>query len=81
MSKYRTSPLVTDKMPPGIPYIIGNEAAERFSFYGMKSILQVHLTALFVIAGIGDELASEKHAQEMVHLLSLIHISEPTRPY
>ncbi|MFM2298090.1 MAG: hypothetical protein RL117_1797, partial [Verrucomicrobiota bacterium] len=21
-------------MPSGIPYIIGNEAAERFSFYG-----------------------------------------------
>ena len=23
-------------MPKGIPYIIGNELAERFSFYGMK---------------------------------------------
>jgi len=23
-----------------IPYIIGNEAAERFSFYGMRNILQ-----------------------------------------
>ena len=54
--------------PGGVPYIIGNEGCERFSFYGMKSILQVHLTALFVIAGIGDEMASEKHAQEMVHL-------------
>jgi POT family proton-dependent oligopeptide transporter len=54
--------------PTGVPYIIGNEGCERFSFYGMKSILQVHLTALFVIAGIGDELASETHAQEMVHL-------------
>lgn len=26
-------------MPPGIPYIVGNEAAERFSFYGMTAIL------------------------------------------
>ena len=26
-------------MPPGIPYIVGNEAAERFSFYGMSAIL------------------------------------------
>ena len=34
--------------PPGVPYIIGNEGCERFSFYGMKSILQVHLTALGV---------------------------------
>jgi len=28
-----------DKMPPGVPYIVGNEAAERFSYYGMNSIL------------------------------------------
>ena len=26
-------------MPSGIPYIIGNEAAERFSYYGMRTIL------------------------------------------
>ena len=35
-AKYRTSPLLSSEMPPGIPYIIGNEAAERFSYYGMK---------------------------------------------
>ena len=26
-------------MPPGIPFIVANEAAERFSFYGMNAIL------------------------------------------
>jgi POT family proton-dependent oligopeptide transporter len=31
-------------MPPGIPYIVGNEAAERFSFYGMRAILVVFMT-------------------------------------
>lgn len=31
-------------MPPGIPYIVGNEAAERFSYYGMRSILVVFMT-------------------------------------
>ena len=31
-------------MPPGIPYIIGNEAAERFSFYGMRTILYLFMT-------------------------------------
>ncbi len=31
-------------MPGGIPYIVGNEAAERFSFYGMKAILVVFMT-------------------------------------
>lgn len=41
---HRTTPWQTDKMPPGIPYIIGNEAAERFSYYGMSGILFAFLT-------------------------------------
>ena len=43
-SKYLTAPIKTDKMPPGIPYIVGNEAAERFSYYGMNSILVIFMT-------------------------------------
>jgi proton-dependent oligopeptide transporter, POT family len=35
------------RFPPGIPYIIGNEAAERFSFYGMRAILYVYLAGLY----------------------------------
>ena len=31
-------------MPPGVPYIVGNEAAERFSYYGMNSILTIFMT-------------------------------------
>lgn len=31
-------------MPGGIPYIVGNEVAERFSFYGMRAILAIFLT-------------------------------------
>lgn len=41
---YLTAPLKLSTMPPGIPYIIGNEAAERFSFYGMRAILVVFMT-------------------------------------
>ncbi|TWT38301.1 Dipeptide and tripeptide permease A [Thalassoglobus neptunius] len=41
--QYITVPPETDKMPPGIPYIVGNEAAERFSYYGMRAILVVFL--------------------------------------
>ena len=41
--KYATSPLNITGMPPGVPFIIGNEAAERFSYYGMKSILTVFM--------------------------------------
>ncbi|MCI0571858.1 MAG: POT family MFS transporter [Myxococcaceae bacterium] len=33
----------THRFPPQIPYIIGNEACERFSFYGMRNILTVFL--------------------------------------
>lgn len=33
--------------PRSIAYIIGNEAAERFSFYGMRSILATFLVAQF----------------------------------
>jgi POT family proton-dependent oligopeptide transporter len=41
MSRYLTRPLATPDMPKGIPYIVGNEAAERFSFYGMSAILTI----------------------------------------
>jgi proton-dependent oligopeptide transporter, POT family len=43
-SKYLTAPIKTDKMAPGVPYIVGNEAAERFSYYGMNSILVIFMT-------------------------------------
>jgi len=45
---YLTTPIKTDKMPPGIPYIVGNEAAERFNFYGMRAILVVFMTRYLV---------------------------------
>jgi POT family proton-dependent oligopeptide transporter len=50
-STYRSSP---DRnfsgIPPGVPYIVGNEAAERFSFYGMRSILTVFMTTYLMSA-------------------------------
>ena len=59
MSKYRTSPLPTNKYPPGIPYIIANEAAERFSFYGMKAALAIFLANYLGILG-GDNYSETK---------------------
>ncbi len=44
LAGYRTTPVQTTALPSGIPYIIGNEAAERFSFYGMKAILVLFMT-------------------------------------
>lgn len=37
----------TGKFPAGIPYIIGNEAAERFNYYGLRAILTTFMVAQF----------------------------------
>ena len=38
-----TTKTKTDSFPPQIKYIVGNEACERFSFYGMRAILTVFM--------------------------------------
>jgi POT family proton-dependent oligopeptide transporter len=35
------------KFPSSIPYIIGNEAAERFNYYGLRAILTTFMIAQF----------------------------------
>ncbi len=58
-------------MPSGIPHIIGNEAAERFSFYGMKAILAVFLTQyLFLMDGSEGKPMDEARSTELVHLFN-----------
>lgn len=42
--RYLSVPPETSALPPGVPYIVGNEAAERFSYYGMRAILVVFMT-------------------------------------
>jgi len=42
------APKRSDLFPRGIPFIVGNEGAERFSYYGMRAILYIHLAALYV---------------------------------
>src|SRR4051812_1311037 len=66
-SKYRETPWLTDKMPPGIPYIIGNEAAERFSYYGMNGILFTFLTGHLLTAGGKPAPMSPEAAKEWTH--------------
>jgi POT family proton-dependent oligopeptide transporter len=59
-------------MPGGIPYIIGNEAAERFSYYGMKGILIIFmLQYLMLMQGsrISDAM-SNAEATSYVHLFA-----------
>lgn len=65
---YRSTPQETDKMPPGIPFIIGNEAAERFSFYGMRTILVVFMVQyLHLLDGRGGQGMSDNQAVEYYH--------------
>lgn len=33
-----------ERMPPGIPFIVANEFAERFCYYGINAILAVYMT-------------------------------------
>ena len=66
--KLITAPIKTDKMPPGIPYIVGNEAAERFSFYGMRAILVVFMTQYLMNASGQLDVMSEREAAENYHL-------------
>lgn len=67
MNKYRTSPISTNRMPPGIPYIISNEAAERFSFYGMKTILAIFMTNYLADEAGSPDLMNEGQATVWVH--------------
>lgn len=48
---YETTARKMDTMPQGIPYIIGNEAAERFSFYGMRTILIIFMVNYLWLMG------------------------------
>ena len=69
---YRTAPEPTTKMPGGIPYIIGNEAAERFSYYGMKGILIIFMTQYLILmkgSRLGDTM-SDAEATANVHLFN-----------
>lgn len=37
------APARSDKMPPSLPYIVANEFAERFCFYGINAILVAYM--------------------------------------
>jgi len=55
-------------MPRGIPYIIANEAAERFSFYGMKAILVIFMAQyLWLMGDAPTEQMSKVVASENYH--------------
>jgi POT family proton-dependent oligopeptide transporter len=66
-NKYLTAPLALNKMPAGIPYILVNEAAERFAFYGTRCILTVFMTQyLLNSSGLLEPMAPAR-AREWFH--------------
>ncbi len=67
MGQHRTKPEQTSGFPKGIPYILGNEMAERFSFYGMKAILTVYMTQ-HLVDSMGEEATfNEERAKAVYH--------------
>lgn len=76
MPPYRTAPLATPGMPSGIPHIIGNEAAERFSFYGMRGILVAFMTTHLLNSSGQKDLMTNEEATSWYHLfISAVYIT------
>jgi POT family proton-dependent oligopeptide transporter len=57
-----------ETMPPGVPYIIGNEAAERFCFYGMRTVLIVFMTKFLLDRHGTLDVMGEEEAKGYYHL-------------
>jgi len=68
MKKYKTAPIASQNLPNGIPYIVANEAAERFSYYGMRAILVVFMTQYLMNSSGQLDVMSENEAQGYFHL-------------
>ena len=73
------SEIKSDKYPKSIPFIIGNEAAERFSFYGMRSILATFLVAQFFNPTLNPALQTiaEAKANESTHFFVSLAYTMP----
>ena len=58
-----------NRWPPQIKYIIGNEAAERFSYYGMRSILALYITSALM--------QTKDRATSIIHLFVFVNYFLP----
>ncbi|MGA2554729.1 MAG: MFS transporter [Verrucomicrobiota bacterium] len=52
-----------DRFPPQIKYIVGNEACERFSYYGLMGIMEMYLVNRLQM--------SSNHATQVLHLFGM----------
>ena len=67
---YRKTPLNTAHMPASIPYLVTNEAAERFSYYGMRAILVVFMTEYLLNQEGALDVMGEAEARSYFHLFA-----------
>lgn len=75
---YKTAPDPKQtKFPGGVPYIIGNELAERFSFYGMKGILTVFMTQHMLNASGEPDYMGDEQAKGWYHLFTGLSYTFP----
>lgn len=74
---FRTAPAPSAEIPSGIPFIIGNELAERFSYYGMRAILVVFMTQYLVDASGSPDPMTENEAKAYFHLFVSITYFTP----
>jgi POT family proton-dependent oligopeptide transporter len=73
------APAKKSRFPRSVPFIIGNEAAERFSFYGMRSILTLFLVKQF-FNPTGNAALTEQanaHANKLHHLFVMVAYALP----
>ena len=63
-----------NRWPPQIKYIVGNEACERFSYYGMRSILAGYITGEVLKGGLGQ---SPDTATSIIHLFVFVNYFMP----
>ena len=63
--------------PQGLPYIVGNEAAERFSYYGMKAILVVFMTTYLMDSSGGLQTMTEGEATFWYHIFGMANYFVP----
>jgi POT family proton-dependent oligopeptide transporter len=64
----------TARWPAQIKYIVGNEACERFSYYGMRSVLAGYITGSVLKGGLGQNADT---ATGMIHLFVFVNYFMP----
>lgn len=64
----------SSRWPKQIKFIVGNEACERFSFYGMKGILAGYITGATLQGGLGQ---TPDRSTEIIHLFVSVNYFMP----